>query len=117
MVAVEDAWVDGEDAFCVVYRPPRDAGRVVGVRRERNDAIDPGEWRLGDMTTWGYDLGPTATGQVDPMPFGWNVADFDIGEPLGYVATILRADDTGVEWWGTVGSELPRRPQRRRKPN
>jgi hypothetical protein len=111
-VAVEDAWVDGPDAFCVVYRPPFDYERTVGVRRRRQDAIEPGEWRLGDMTTWGYEIAPD--GPVDPTMFAWNVADFDIGEPLGFVATVLRFDRQGVGWWGNLDTDtdLPRRPVR-----
>jgi hypothetical protein len=106
-VSVEEAWTDGPDALCVVYRPPFDEQRVVGVRRQRRDATEPGEWRIGDMTTWGYELGADA----DATAFGWNVADFDIGEPLGYVATILRTDDVGIQWWGTLGAQLPQRPK------
>ena len=32
-VIVEVSWVDGSDAFCVVYRPPYDPTRRVGLRR------------------------------------------------------------------------------------
>lgn len=109
-VAVVDAWLDGPDAFCVVYRPPFDGERVVGLRRCRQEAVDTQEWRLGDMTTWGYDMSPRAD-WVDPVAFGWNVADFDIGEPLGFVATILRNDCGDIGWWGSLGVALPRRPR------
>jgi hypothetical protein len=36
-VAVLDAWVDGPDAFCVVYRSPHELGEV-GIRRTVDDA-------------------------------------------------------------------------------
>lgn len=103
-VLIVDAWVEDDDGICIVYRPPYDEGRVVGLRRRRQDAIDPGDWRLGDMTTWGYDMGR----DVDPVAFGWNVADFDVGEPLGYVTTILRYDRADIGWWGNLGDDLPR---------
>ena len=56
-IPVLDAWLDGPDAFCVLYRPPFDEARVVGLRRCRQEALETREWRLGDMTTWGYDMG------------------------------------------------------------
>jgi hypothetical protein len=124
-VAVVDAWLDGPDAFCVLYHPPFDDGRVVGLRRCRQEALDAREWRLGDMTTWGYDMnGDVGSGAwavdgllaldpdwVDPVAFGWNVADFDIGEPLGFVATILRYDRGDIGWWGSLGVALPSPPR------
>ncbi|MBE7196083.1 MAG: hypothetical protein INR66_26850 [Gordonia polyisoprenivorans] len=107
-VVVVDAWLDGDDAFCVLYRPPHDEGRVVGLRRCRDDAVDRGDWRIGDLTTWGYELGP----DIAPEPFGWNVADFDLGEPLGYVTTVLRYDAADVGWWGNVTEgDLPDPPE------
>lgn len=111
-VAVVEAWTDGPDAFCVLYRPPFGDGRVVGVRRSRSEAVEAREWRLGDMTTWGYamDGAPDAPDGVDPVAFGWNVADFDLGEPLGFVATVLRYDRADVGWWGSLGAELPEPP-------
>ncbi|SHF53392.1 hypothetical protein SAMN05443575_0223 [Jatrophihabitans endophyticus] len=105
-VWVVDAWPDHDDALCIVYRPPHDEGRVVGLRRRRRDAVEPSDWRIGDMTTWGYDMDP----DVDPVRFGWNVADFDVGEPLGYVTTVLRYDVADIGWWGNLDDELPRPP-------
>lgn len=118
-VWVVDAWPDtAEDGLCVVYRPPLDEGRVVGLRRRRRDAIEASDWRLGDMTTWGYDL-HTAAGsdEVDPERFGWNVADFDLGEPLGYVTTVLRYDAADIGWWGNLDDELPVPPRSSGAPN
>lgn len=84
---------------------------MVGVRRLRRAAPDPGEWRIGDITTWGYDLGRDADGApVDAQRFGWNIADFDVGEPLGYVTTVLRYDDADIGWWGDLGAALPASP-------
>lgn len=123
-VAVVDAWLDGPDAFCVLYRPPFAEAAVVGLRRCREQALEVREWRLGDITTWGYDMsaggagvpgdpgsGRGAAGFVDPVAFGWNVADFDIGEPLGFVATILRYGPGDIGWWGSLGVELPGPPE------
>jgi hypothetical protein len=109
-VAVVDAWLDGPDAFCVLYHPPFDDARVVGLRRCRQEALEAREWRLGDMTTWGYDMS-SAPDWVDPVAFGWNVADFDIGEPLGFIATILRYDRADIGWWGSLGVALPSPPR------
>lgn len=117
-VSVVDAWIDGADAFCVVYHPPYDEGRVVGLRRSRSEAVETRTWRLGDMTTWGYPMdlsGPRdeagdAAHLIDPVAFGWNVADFDIGEPLGFVVTILRYDRGDIGWWGSLDTELPEPP-------
>jgi hypothetical protein len=127
--AVVDAWLDGPDAFCVLYRPPFDEARVVGLCRCRQEALEAREWRLGDMTAWGYDMTSDMTSDdgtrglpgddllafdadwVDPVAFGWNVADFDIGEPLGFVATILRYDRGDIGWWGSLGVALPSPPR------
>lgn len=104
-VRVVDAWTDGPEAFCVLYGPPYDEGRVVGLRRRRQSAVDVGEWRLGDMTTWGYEM--DRDGEVDPVAFARNVADFDLGEPLGFVVTVLRYDGADVGWWGDLDDDLP----------
>ena len=106
LVHVVDAWTDGPDALCVVYRPPGETRSVAGLRRRWHDAVQPGEWRLGNLMAWGYDVGP----DVDPVAFGHNVADFDLGEPLGMIRRALRYDGAGVGWWGSLGDELPRRP-------
>jgi hypothetical protein len=105
-ITVERAWVDGKDAFCVVYRPPFDSNRTVGLRRQRSDAdIPDGEWKLGNMSPLPYIEDP---GNPEAVTFGETVADFDIGEPMGNTVDILRADDDGVGWWGTLGQELPK---------
>lgn len=113
-VWVVDAWTETSDggSVCVLYRPPHDEGRVVGLRRSRQAVLDhladPSDWRIGDLTTWGYDMGAG----VRAEEFGWNVADFDVGEPLGYVTTVLRygADGADIGWWGNLGEILPVAP-------
>jgi hypothetical protein len=106
-VRVVESWTEGPDAICIVYRPPDDARRVVGLRRRWHDAVQPGEWRLGNLMAWGYDVGP----DVDPVAFGHNVADFDLGEPLGMVVRALRYDGGEIGWWGSLGAELPQVPE------
>jgi hypothetical protein len=106
-VVVEDAWLDGPDAFCVIYRPP-DGDRSVGLRRHRDDARDAVAWQPGDLVLR-YDVGP---GDVpEPAPFAWNVAEGDLANPLGHLADALRIDLKGVGWWGTLRRDLPRRPR------
>jgi hypothetical protein len=103
-VAVLDAWVDGPDAFCVVYQTPYANGEV-GIRRSVDDASSNNrKYRPGEMTD-GYDMGSAEI--PDPVAFGWNVADFDIGEPG---TALLRYDeDSGTSWWGSLGEALPTR--------
>lgn len=105
-VRVDDAWPDGEHAFCVLYRPPYAPEQRVGLRREASDA-EQAEYRPGGLSAGTEDLGP---GPVpDPVAFGHTVAEFDVGEPLGN--TPLRQDAAGVLWWGTLAEELPTRPR------
>lgn len=89
-VQVLDAWTEAGVAFCVVYRYPYFDG-ALGLRRTFET----------DM----YGEEPN-----DPDQYGRDVADFDIGEPLGTVAKSLKLDESGVHWWGDLGPELPRKP-------
>ena len=50
----------------------------------------------------------------DPAQVGRDIADFDIGEPLGTVAERLREDAHGVHWWGGLNAELPTLPDSKR---
>jgi hypothetical protein len=103
-VAVLDAWVDGPDAFCIVYQPPYET-RSVGLRRtaaDRASATDQ-QSRPSQMTE-AYDMGNGAS--PDPIAFGWNVADFDIGEP-GTHGSSRYEDQSGVAWWGSLGDTPP----------
>jgi hypothetical protein len=93
-VEVLAAWVEGSDALCHVYQYPYYTG-VLGLRR----ALDT------DM--YGEPLS-------DPESYGRDVADFDIGEPLGTVVDRLRLDDHGVSWWGSTDKELPSLPESQR---
>lgn len=85
------AWTDDEECLCFVYQYPAFDG-VLGLRC--------------DTQTDMYGEAPT-----DPGDFGQDVADFDIGEPLGTVVDVLRQDPQGVWWWGTLGTELPPLPE------
>jgi hypothetical protein len=107
LVAVERSWTDGPDAFCVVYRPPYDGQRRVGLRRSRSDCAEASSYRLGDFVS-GRDLGDPL--DPDPVAFGRDVADFDLGEPMGAVVNILRIDSDGIGWWGTLDEQLPTDP-------
>jgi hypothetical protein len=89
-IEVLAAWVEGGDAFSVVYQCRYHDG-VLGLRR----TIDT------DM--YGEPVS-------DPESFGRDIADFDIGEPMGTIADRLRPDDHGVSWWGATGNELPGLP-------
>ena len=82
---VEDAWAT-TDEFRVVYSF---TGRRVGIIRNRETLVD----RL-DV----YATGDVAT----PEEFGQEVADFNIGEPLGAYVDILDVDADGLEWWGHI---------------
>lgn len=86
IVVVHDAWVT-PDGFRVVYGSPW--GPRVGIIRERHTTID---WV--DAYTTGDE--PT------PEEFGHEVADFNIGEPLGSYLEILDHDADGLGWWGHI---------------
>jgi hypothetical protein len=119
-VEVHDAWVDGPDAFCVVYRPveqeapwdpsaptrPKPPG-LVGLRRTSDDAAHAVDGELGDLVLH-YDVGPGP--EPEPVPFGRNVAHGDLASPVAHLAHALRADADGIGWWGTLRRELPRKP-------
>jgi hypothetical protein len=105
-VAVMDAWLDGPDAFCVVYQSPYQAGEV-GIRRTVDDAASPRnqKYRPRDRTKY-YDMGSAET--PDPVAFGWNVADLDIGDP-GTEGPLRHDKESGTTWWGSLGDALPTR--------
>ncbi|WP_143546083.1 MULTISPECIES: hypothetical protein [Nocardiaceae] len=50
---------------------------------------------------------PPVADTADAGRFGREVADFDIGEPLGTVANNLRQDKNGVDWWGYLDADTP----------
>ena len=87
-VRVIDTWTDGDRAVCVVYEAPHVSG-VIGLR----------------VTT---DL-PRSGFPRNAQDLGQDMADFSIGEPLGAVSDGLRVDADGVQWWGQLLAELPRR--------
>ncbi|MBB1198440.1 hypothetical protein [Curtobacterium flaccumfaciens] len=83
-IVVHDAWSTTE-SFRVVYDTP--GGRRVGIVRDRRTTIDRLDvYATGDEPT--------------PEEFGREVADFNIGEPLGRYADVLELDADGVGWWG-----------------
>jgi hypothetical protein len=95
-VEVEDAWTEDRWTFCVVYRYPYIDGRL-GLR---STALDPS--LAGRLETFYGDERPD---QPDPVRFGQNVADFDIGEPLGTVADHLHPSADGINWWSAAEHE------------
>jgi hypothetical protein len=105
-VTVLDAWADGPDAFCVVYQMPYETGRF-GIRRTVDDAASSRnqKYRPGQMTEY-YDMGSAEI--PDPVAFGWNVADLDIGD-LGTDGPLRQDEDSGTSWWGSLGDALPLR--------
>jgi hypothetical protein len=85
------AWVDDDEYLCFVYQYPYFVG-VLGLRRSDEDDSDE----------------PDSV--ADPRSFGQDIADFDIGEPLGTVVERLRVDAAGVHWWGDLDESLPSLP-------
>jgi hypothetical protein len=109
VVSVTDAWVDGDDAFCVIYTPPWGAMPLVGIRRERAD-IQRGKVEGDDIDLGVGILGAYSGFDDDPEGFGYTVVDWEMSEPLGNQAEHLRFDDSGLGWLGSLNQELPARP-------
>lgn len=112
-VRVEQARTDGPDAFCIIYTPPYQPHRCVGLRRHAADEDVIIEYGLSS-TLYLQHVKATRTEPLpddlpNPIAFGVAVAAFDIGEPLGATAMLLRTDDRGVGWWGTLEADLPER--------
>lgn len=83
---VENAWATS-DEFRVVYSFV--GGRRIGIIRNRETTIDRTDvYATGDVAT--------------PEEFGQEVADFNIGEPLGAYVKILDVDADGLGWWGHI---------------
>ncbi|MFI7003154.1 hypothetical protein [Nocardia sp. NPDC050175] len=99
-IAVDDAWVEDEWTFVVVYRSPYFDGRL-GLRRSVYNPRD---------NTFSSMYSPQLTAAPDPGGYGRNVADFDIGEPLGTVRHNLRVDDNSIHWWGSPPDPPTRGP-------
>jgi hypothetical protein len=49
-------------------------------------------------------------GLDDPASFGNCVANWDMSDPLGAVFDLLRRDENGLGWWGSLPTESPTRP-------
>lgn len=107
-IRVENAWTDGPDAFCIVCNPPYQPTERVGLRRHVHDD-DPADHEPDVGPHYAAFLSPIhadvgSDGEWDPVLFGQAVADYDIGEPLGHANDLLRADSSGVGWWGALFS-------------
>jgi hypothetical protein len=94
LVNVRDAWLEGGQAMCVVYSHIWFPEGDLGLRRTFEEDAEAEEEEKDD----------------DPDHFGSDVALYDILEPLGSVANHLRADEFGVQWWGALDEQLPRKP-------
>jgi hypothetical protein len=55
------------------------------------------------------DIATTEGVMPDPVGFGWNVADFDLGEPHA-PDELFRPDESGVYWHGNLEGGVPQRP-------
>ncbi|WP_378741087.1 hypothetical protein [Nocardia brasiliensis] len=91
-IVVEDAWVEDEWTFAVVYRSPYFDGRLA----LRRSSYNPRDNTFYSMYASQLPAAP------DPKRYGRDVADFDIGEPPGTVLDHLRVDDHDLHWWGTL---------------
>ncbi|WP_433662337.1 hypothetical protein ACQPW1_09370 [Nocardia sp. CA-128927] len=91
LITVEDARVEDEWTFVVVYRSQYFDGRLA----LRSSTYNPRDNTFSSMYS------PELTSAPDPVRYGRDVADFDIGEPLGTVADRLRIDENGIQWWGS----------------
>jgi hypothetical protein len=108
-VGVEGAWTDGPTSFCIVW-----FDGLIGLRRDAADAlpaIEGHDWEPNMMTS-GYsmvDVAVVAGRLPDPVGFGWNVADFDIGEPHE-PSRGDPVDEADVRWHGNIANRLPSQP-------
>jgi hypothetical protein len=85
-VIVEDAWATSNE-FRVIYSST--GGPRVGIIRNQETTIDRFDvYATGDVAT--------------PEEFGQEVADFNIGEPLGAYVNVLDVDADGLGWWGHI---------------
>lgn len=88
LVEIEDAWCGPGDQISIVYTPPWGT-EAVGLRR----SIDtPALYTYADY------FGPDHPFSAES--FGYSVATWDLGEPLGTLASGMWRDSAGVKWWG-----------------
>lgn len=109
-VRVEQGWVDGPDAFCIIYTPPYEPGHRVGLRHHASDDVETYFYGLTSVLYLQHiKVAPHKAPLLDEVPhpvaFGVAVAAFEIGDP----GTLdpLREDEDGVHWWGTLEADLP----------
>jgi hypothetical protein len=79
-VVVLDSWTEGDDIICLMYRFPWFKG-VLGLRRRVEVDAEIQE----SLEEWAGE-----------------VANFEVGEPLGTIAHRLWLDHESVHWWGEV---------------
>ena len=89
----------------LVNQSPYEDGEV-GIRRTVDDAWSCSQKHRRAEMTEGYDMGSADI--PDPVAFGWNVADFDIGDP-GTDGPLRHDEASGTSWWGSLGDALPMR--------
>ncbi len=109
-VQVEHGWVDGPDAFCIIYTPPYEPGHRVGLRRQASDDVQEYAYGLTSVLYLEHiKMAPhdaPLPGEIPhPVAFGVAVAAFEISEPG--TPDPLREDEGGVGWWGTLEADLP----------
>ena len=109
-VRVEQGWVDGPDSFCIIYSPPYEPGRRVGLRRQASDDVEEYAYGLTSVLYLEHvKMAPhdaSLPAEIPhPVAFGVAVAAFEIGEPG--TPDPLREDEDGVGWWGTLEADLP----------
>jgi hypothetical protein len=87
---------------------------LIGLRRDAADAraaIEAQDWNHNMMTN-GYYMDDEVVlngGAPDPVRFGWNVADVDIGEPHSAEPSDP-VDPDGVHWHGNLANGTPTGP-------
>jgi hypothetical protein len=90
-VVVQQSWATASRIF-IAYRHP-ERNMVIGCTRRRHS---PELYRV---------YGPEDPSDESPEIFGWNVADFDLGEPLFWEGTEHEPGPLGIEWWGDLDED------------
>ncbi|WP_157695254.1 hypothetical protein [Nakamurella panacisegetis] len=85
-VRVEQGWVDGPHAFCIIYTPPYEPGHRVGLRHHASDDVEAYVYGLTSVLYLEHikvapHEAPLPQQILHPVAFGVAVAAFEIGEP------------------------------------